>query len=243
MKFQDITGQKFGRLTVIKRVENHIRPNGKTIVQWLCKCDCGSDKEIITSLDALKSGNTQSCGCLKKEITSQRNKVIHKKYNIYDLSGEFGIGYTEAGKKFYFDLEDFDKIKDYCWYINKDGYVASSSFYKYTRLHRLIMDYPDDMEVDHEYHDKWDNRKEFLRIVTRSKNQMNVSLRSNNTSGVKGVSWHIVREKWQAYIGINKKLISLGYYDNFEDAVAVRKDAEEKYFGEYNYKEKDKDAI
>ena len=37
-----------------------------------------------------------------------------KKYNTYDLSGEYGIGYTSKGEEFYFDLDDYDKIKDYC---------------------------------------------------------------------------------------------------------------------------------
>ena len=59
-KFIDLTGQKFGRLTVIKRVEN----KGKETC-WLCKCDCGN--EIIVQSNNLKSGNSKSCGCLNKE--------------------------------------------------------------------------------------------------------------------------------------------------------------------------------
>ena len=38
----DLTGQKFGRLTVLKRAENYISPNGEKRAQWLCKCECGS---------------------------------------------------------------------------------------------------------------------------------------------------------------------------------------------------------
>ena len=51
--------------------------------------------------------------------------------NVYDLSGEYGIGYTLKGEEFYFDLEDYDKIKDYCWHINKK-YVCTK--YKNNRI-------------------------------------------------------------------------------------------------------------
>ena len=57
----DLTGQKFGRLTAIKRVEN--TKNKDTL--WLCKCDCGG--ETITRITNLRNGNTKSCGCLNKE--------------------------------------------------------------------------------------------------------------------------------------------------------------------------------
>lgn len=238
MRFIDLTGQKFNRLTVIKRVENYIQPNGKTIIQWLCECDCGSDKEIIVTSDTLKSGNTKSCGCLRKENTAQFNKESKKKYNNYDLLGKYGIGYTETGEVFYFDLEDYDKIKNYSWYINNREYVVSNSYYKYTKMHRLVMNCPDDMEVDHIYHNKNDNRKEFLRIVTKSQNQMNRSLQSNNTSGVTGVSWDSTKEKWCAYITYNNQRMHLGYFDDFESAVDIRSEAEEKYFGEYNFIER-----
>lgn len=65
-KFQDLVGQKFGRLYV-SSLNSH--PN-KGMYLWNCKCDCGND--IIVPTNKLKSGNTQSCGCLKSEVTSER---------------------------------------------------------------------------------------------------------------------------------------------------------------------------
>ena len=64
MKKIDVAGQRFGRLTVIKR-------NGKKYggSAWLCKCDCGNEKTI--ALQHLKNG-TKSCGCLTKEIAQER---------------------------------------------------------------------------------------------------------------------------------------------------------------------------
>ena len=53
-----------------------------------------------------------------------------RKSNRFDISGQFGVGYTSKGEKFYFDLEDYDKIKDYYWYIDAGGYVVSRLFDK-----------------------------------------------------------------------------------------------------------------
>jgi len=60
-KFIDLTGQRFGRLTVLKRQAN----NKHNSEMWLCQCDCGN-KKVIIGFD-LKRGHTKSCGCLKKE--------------------------------------------------------------------------------------------------------------------------------------------------------------------------------
>lgn len=71
-KALDLTGQRFNRLTVLKRVENS--RNGKS--QWLCKCDCGNETIVIGS--HLKNGNTKSCGCLDKELIAKRNEESAK---------------------------------------------------------------------------------------------------------------------------------------------------------------------
>ena len=66
MPVVDLTGQKFGRLTV-KRF-SHSGPSGKA--QWLCGCDCG--QELTADGYNLKCGNTASCGCLRREVTAKR---------------------------------------------------------------------------------------------------------------------------------------------------------------------------
>lgn len=65
MKYIDLTGQKFGRLTVVKRVENYVSPKGQKQAQWLCKCKCGN--LIVVRCGSLRTGNNLSCGCLGKE--------------------------------------------------------------------------------------------------------------------------------------------------------------------------------
>lgn len=61
-RFKDLSGQKFGRLMVLRRVEN-----AGTRVRYECQCDCGS--VIITKANYLTIGDTKSCGCLIKELT------------------------------------------------------------------------------------------------------------------------------------------------------------------------------
>jgi len=228
-KFIDLTGQKFGRLTVIKFYEKRRRES-----YYLCKCDCGNPEEKIIRGSSLTSGNTQSCGCLQKE----KVKELFKKYNTYDLTGKYGIGYTNKDEIFYFDIENYNLIKDYCWYTDKDGYLITKDSDGYLiRMHRLVMNCPDDMEVDHIYHNLYDNRKEFLRIVNRPQNSMNKDKPSNNTSGIKGVWWDKRRNKWTAEIKIYKKKKYLGAFNNINDAINAREKAEIQYQKEYKYKE------
>lgn len=75
-KFVDLTGERFGRLTVIERAENKC---GK--VAWLCKCDCGNTN-IVNAIN-LKNGKTNSCGCLKTEIHTKHNMNNTRLYQIW----------------------------------------------------------------------------------------------------------------------------------------------------------------
>ena len=70
----DITGQRFGRLLVIKRAENGGRNRSKT--QWLCLCDCGNSKSIGQS--ELHRGSTYSCGCKHKENVARVGRANWK---------------------------------------------------------------------------------------------------------------------------------------------------------------------
>ena len=173
------------------------------------------------------------------------------KYNKYDISGSFGIGWTtNTGKEFWFDIEDYDKIKDYCWNEDSYGYITTrfridGKNIRY-KLHRLVMGVVDSkVEVDHIRHDLRDVRKQNLRIVNSMENKRNRGLGKNNKSGVTGVSWYVPYQKWRARIVVNRKDINLGYFDNFAEAVSVRKEAEKKYFGKhsYDYSMKEKNGV
>ena len=236
---EDLTGKKFGKLTVIKQVEDYITPQGIHIAQWLCNCECGNTAIVRGVSLTRKNNSTKSCGCIQKEVVINRMK----KYNDYNLSGEYGIGYTFKGEEFYFDLEDYDKIKDYCWFINDKGYVVThdTNGAKGTKgMQRFI--YPDSEYVDHIKHKNNDNRKSQLRPCTNQQNNMNKGLQSNNTSGVTGVVWNKKRNKWSAQIHLNRKHIHLGDFIQFKDAVKARKKGEEKYFGEFSFDNSMKEA-
>ena len=231
---KDLTGKTFGRLTAIK-------PLGKNLynhMMWECKCSCGNPEPYVTSEYDLMSGRSVSCGCFKVDFCKEH----FSKHNSYDLSGEYGIGYTDKGEEYYFDLEDYDLIKDYYWHVGSYGYMQTQdSDGTMVMMHRLIMGiaYDDnykDIDIDHIHKESTtDNRKVNLRLATRSQNNMNKGLQSNNTSGVTGVSFNNRKQMWVSQIQKNYDHINLGYYSNFEDAVAVRKAAEEKYFGERSY--------
>lgn len=241
---EDLTGRIFERLTVIRQTEDYIIPKtGVHQARWLCECSCPEHKRIEVTGGNLKSGSVKSCGCLSREKSAERRKEDIKE-NAFDLeSEEYGIGYTLKGEAFWFDKEDYDKIKDYCWSYNNKGYVVATErgTRKSVFLHVLLMSpVPKDMKVDHKRHpprngQKYDNRKSNLEIKTNSQNMMNASLYTNNTSGVSGVTFTKANGKWQVRIGVGNKRIHVGYYDSFDDAVKTRKDAEIKYFGDYRY--------
>ena len=242
----DLIGERFGRLIVTRKAEDKIDPkSGKHKSQWYCDCDCGVKNKIILG-SALTAGKIQSCGCLHREIASKtaKTKISHgKKYNIYNLSGEFGVGYDFKGNEFWFDLEDYDLIKDIYWNKNNRGYfVGHISGGKEIKMHRLILKeelgkYDANIIVDHIYSDrKFDNRKNNLRITTQSNNTKNRIRQSNNSSGKTGVSWNKNTNSWKAYIGVNGKTIGLGLYKQKQDAIDARVAAEIKYFGEFRTK-------
>lgn len=161
----------------------------------------------------------------------------NKKYNLYDLSGAYGIGYTSKGEEFWFDLEDYDKINEHCWFVSTDGYIVSHKYidkehYKSLSLHRIVMNCPDGLMVDHikGRDTRYDNRKSNLRICTNSENMMNVGIKTNNKSGRTGVWFDKTRNKWVAEIRCNNKKIFLGRFESFNDAVAKRELAEKELF-------------
>lgn len=128
------------------------------------------------------------------------------------------------------DLDDIDIARGYKWSLNAGNYAKSKSNNKTIYLHRVIMDPPDGMVIDHINHDVLDNRKENLRICTQQKNMENRSVNKNNTSKVTGVSFDKKAKKWSAYIYRNKRKIHLGYYYTKEEAIEARLLAEDELF-------------
>lgn len=212
------------KLIVLKQVDDYIEPkSGKHHARWECQCTCGNICVVIGR--DLKSNNTTSCGHCK---------------NKYDLSGEYGIGWTSnTCREFYFDLEDYDKIKDYCWYEQKynshEPYLLAKDVHKNKNvlIHHIIYGKPPKgMETDHKDRNPLNNRKNNLRFVTSLENNRNKGKHLNNTSGYTGVVKRKGYNKWKAQIRVDGKLMYLGYYNTPEDAHFVYLTAKKKHWGE-----------
>ena len=157
--------------------------------------------------------------------------------NKYKIMGNKTIIYARCNNKLthevLIDTEDLELVKwiTGSWVVNSDGYVVGSFYGRPLYLHRLVMKQLNAIyqEIDHINHNKLDNRKSQLRIVTRSENQQNRRINKNNNSGVTGVYYDPEAKKWIARITTNNKRIHLGIFDNKDDAIEARKHGEKKY--------------
>jgi hypothetical protein len=132
------------------------------------------------------------------------------------------------------DDEDFDKLNQFKWSF--DGRYASRhqrNSSKTIRMHNDIMNTPKGMEVDHINGNPLDNRKSNLRICSHSQNMMNCKIRSDNTSGSKGVWWDKVREKWFVRLETQKGRLNLGRFSDKQEAINTYNEAAKKHFGEF----------
>ncbi len=176
----------------------------------------------------------------------EQEKIVCIKGVTYDLSGDYGTGYTHKGEKFLFDKEDFDKIVGYRWCFDKNGYVVAfareSQHRKIIRLHHAIMGKPPKgKQIDHIRstaecpNRKADNRKHNLRFVTPKENSWNRGLRSNNTSGHTGV--YLKQDKqWLAQVIKNGKSKSKRFpNDQFDEACKWQEKTAKKMHGKYAY--------
>ena len=125
--------------------------------------------------------------------------------------------------------------------LNKGGYyqvgLILNGIVTKKSVHRLVgeafITNPENKEcIDHIDGCRTNNNVTNLRWATLRENQWNTKLRSNNTSGVKGVSWYKPTKKWVAQIRLNKK-IYLGLFDNIEDAKIAVEKAREKLHNIY----------
>lgn len=233
----DLTGKIFGRLKVLCQVEDYIVPsNGKHYARWLCECNCEEHKQVVVTGNNLTSGKIQSCGCLAHELIVEFNKQTKHKSNDYDLSNDYGIGYaSNTHNPFFFDKEDYDLIKSYCWseHIKSNGYhvleAYDSNLDKVIRMTTVL----GCKGYDHIDRNPLNNLRSNLRRATQAENVKNKSKQRNNVSGVTGVGWVKKLNKWRARITFNEKEIYLGVFDNKNDAIRERLKAEKEYFGEF----------
>lgn len=227
-KIVDYSGKHFNKITVIKKNGKKMTNRGNLVPSYLCQCDCGNFIELTRHQVCTEC--TKDCGCVEK------NRIKNK----YEFKENYVIGYDSKGKTFKIDLEDYEKVKTFRWYVQKKTGVVMSvkKSGEFTLIHRLVMGLnKEKVEVDHINHDRTDNRKENLRIVSHLDNMKNIPNNyKSNTTGKVGVIYRKKTNNYQARIKVNGKHINGGYFKTFEEAVKRRIELEEKYFGEFRNK-------
>lgn len=145
------------------------------------------------------------------------------------------------GKKAIVDDEDYEKVTNFSWHFNPNGYAESYFVDQETgkticiRMHRMIMGAEKNQMIDHVNGNGLDNRKENLRFCTRSQNAVNSKLNKNNSSGFKGVcrAKNSTAKIWKAQVQTKRKPIYLGLFENPIDAARAYDETIERIFGEF----------
>lgn len=231
------------KLTVLEYVSAQQINKTSKHTYWKCKCECGNIC-VYRSQDlrkGIKIGCNKCTNHRQRKNTSQKQrKITPNKYDLSSYSFNYGICYLPNGDQCLFDLEDYDKIKNYRWYKHNRGYVCAdlpndkNGKRRHILMHVLLMGKKTGLDIDHINGIKTDNRKHNLRFITRSQNIFNKQSPHGNND-ITGVHFDKTRKKWMAYINYDKKRVYLGRFESKEEAISARKAAEEKYYPNFEH--------
>lgn len=143
-----------------------------------------------------------------------------------------GVGYIELtrGRVALCSPQDFARLSEYLWDFMKTGYAGTHSEGRRIKMHKLVVPYP---HTDHINRDKLDNRRENLREATQQQNMYNQGIKTNNTTGYKGVYFNKRRGNYDAYIKSDKKRKYLGAFKTAKEAALAYNRAAPIYHGEF----------
>lgn len=140
------------------------------------------------------------------------------------------------GKVALVDDNDFAWLSQWKWSFHSGGYayrlISENGRRKAVHMHRLIINAPDGMDVDHVDGDGLNNRRSNLRIATRSENLRNRRTRAPS-SGYKGVALHRQSGLYRSVIYLDTKQITLGYFRNATDAALAYDAKARELFGAF----------
>lgn len=173
---------------------------------WKCNCECGNVCEVTGS--NLKSGRTVSCGCENDRKRKQYNDLTSQKFGKLTV---LEISEKQVNHKIYWKcLCECGNTCDVSVGRLTSGKTQSCGC---LRVEKLIKDCVEETRLNN------------LKMKRRK--------RINKDSGVKGVIWDPSRKKWKACIKFKGKGITLGRFDDVEDAAKIRDEAEKKLFGNF----------
>lgn len=166
-----------------------------------------------------------------------------RKLNVYEKELGLCIGQLLHDKQFIIYSVDYEKVKGYTWRASRGNYVYTLVTEEGKRrrifLHRLIMGLKDvswkEQQVDHIDGNQLNNRRKNLRLDTAAENQINKKKpRRDNTTGHTGITYK--NSKWKATLNYHGHKDFLGAFSTMEEAIKMRKEAEELLYGEYTPK-------
>jgi len=139
------------------------------------------------------------------------------------------------------DDADFEWLNQWKWcaawnFETKSFYVVREVKRKQVYMHRVILDAPKGMMVDHKNHDTLNNQRINIRLATYSQNAMNAKmLNSDNTSGYRGVSWRKRRKRFRVQIRKEGKDFYLGSFKNPKEGAKIYNEKAKELFGEFSF--------
>ena len=189
---KNLTGQRFGYLTVLEEAEK----DNTEQLQWHCQCDCG--KQVIVRGSDLRSKSTTSCGCYRKrKLTkhgqSTRTRGETSTYQCWKTMlarcyNPNNISYKNYGGR---------------------GIRVYRKWWKFKNFYKDMGDKPKGLTLERINNDG-DYRPSNCKWATQQEQNRNIRC--------KGYSWNKNRQKWHAYIAVNRKMIYLGLHENEKDA-------------------------
>ena len=198
-KYEDLAGQRFGKLTVVSRAEDIEDPRGRIL--WNCACDCGG--KIVAPTGQLKAGYRKSCGCLSRPPLKD---WVGRQFGDLTVTAYDG---KRDGKHYWKCRCSCGNETSVCQSSLQDGHTTSCGCRNTPYAARTLVD---GTSID------------ALRSAVRTR-----TIAKNNSSGVRGVYQNRRTGRWCAQITFKGRTKFLGSYETITEAKRARERGEEMF--------------